>query len=179
MPIFGARFPTTGVHPAHRPPFSALPHSILDTKYGAPGPVLPFALHCHPLFLFLPLFVAATVRHVRWALLAPQLFHFRESGRREISTFSSGALFVFFVPYTIMACLTYGIAVPSGLFVPSLLSGAAFGEQRGGGERERQRGRGNRSESGGGAQRQADGRFSSSASGSPHEFTALLEAHDL
>lgn len=60
--------------------------------------------------------------------LLPQLFHFRESGRREISTFSSGALFVFFVPYTIMACLTYGIAVPSGLFVPSLLSGAAFGE---------------------------------------------------
>ncbi|CAM9910770.1 unnamed protein product, partial [Ectocarpus sp. 4 AP-2014] len=56
-----------------------------------------------------------------------QLFHFRESGRREISTFSSGALFVFFVPYTIMGCLTYGIAVPSGLFVPSLLSGAAFG----------------------------------------------------
>ncbi|CAN0548712.1 unnamed protein product, partial [Ectocarpus sp. 8 AP-2014] len=56
------------------------------------------------------------------------LFHFRESGRREISTFSSGALFVFFVPYTIMACLTYGIAVPSGLFVPSLLSGAAFGK---------------------------------------------------
>ncbi|CAN0090876.1 unnamed protein product, partial [Ectocarpus fasciculatus] len=55
------------------------------------------------------------------------LFHFRESGRREISTFSSGALFVFFVPYTIMGCLTYGIAVPSGLFVPSLLSGAAFG----------------------------------------------------
>ncbi|CAN0369761.1 unnamed protein product, partial [Scytosiphon promiscuus] len=57
-----------------------------------------------------------------------QLFHFRESGRREISTFSSGALFVFFVPYTIMGCLTYGIAVPSGLFVPSLLSGAAFGK---------------------------------------------------
>ncbi|CAN0466801.1 unnamed protein product, partial [Hapterophycus canaliculatus] len=61
-------------------------------------------------------------------LLLLQLFHFRESGRREISTFSSGALFVFFVPYTIMGCLTYGIAVPSGLFVPSLLSGAAFGK---------------------------------------------------
>lgn len=31
------------------------------------------------------------------------------------------------MPYTILACITYGIAVPSGLFVPSLLSGAALG----------------------------------------------------
>lgn len=56
-----------------------------------------------------------------------QLFHFREAGADDGSTFSSGALFVFFVPYIIMATITYGIAVPSGLFVPSLLSGAAFG----------------------------------------------------
>ena len=56
-----------------------------------------------------------------------QLFHFREAGADDNRTFSSGALFVFFVPYFIMATLTYGIAVPSGLFVPSLLSGAAFG----------------------------------------------------
>ena len=26
-----------------------------------------------------------------------------------------------------MACVTYGIAVPAGMFVPSLTSGAAFG----------------------------------------------------
>jgi chloride channel 7 len=56
-----------------------------------------------------------------------QLFHFRESGQRDTITFSSGALLTFFVPYIMLACLTYGIAVPSGLFVPSLLSGAAFG----------------------------------------------------
>jgi chloride channel 7 len=56
-----------------------------------------------------------------------QLFHFRESGANDTSTFSSAALFLFFVPYIVMASLTYGIAVPSGLFVPSLLSGAAFG----------------------------------------------------
>jgi H+/Cl- antiporter ClcA len=31
------------------------------------------------------------------------------------------------VPYYIMAFLTFGIAVPSGLFIPSLLSGAALG----------------------------------------------------
>lgn len=56
-----------------------------------------------------------------------QLFHFREAGADDVSTFSSGALFMFFIPYIMLATLTYGIAVPSGLFVPSLLSGAAFG----------------------------------------------------
>jgi hypothetical protein len=56
-----------------------------------------------------------------------QLFHFREAGADDTSTFSSGALLIFFVPYIMMATLVYGIAVPSGLFVPSLLSGAAFG----------------------------------------------------
>jgi len=56
-----------------------------------------------------------------------QLFHFRESGANDASTFSSAALFLFFVPYMVLASITYGIAVPSGLFVPSLLSGAAFG----------------------------------------------------
>jgi len=56
-----------------------------------------------------------------------QLFHFREAGKDVSSTFSSAALFLFFLPYISTAVLTYGIAVPSGLFVPSLLSGAAFG----------------------------------------------------
>jgi chloride channel 7 len=56
-----------------------------------------------------------------------QLFHFREAGQDDSSTFSSAALFLFFLPYIALATLTYGIAVPSGLFVPSLLSGAAFG----------------------------------------------------
>jgi H+/Cl- antiporter ClcA len=56
-----------------------------------------------------------------------QLFHFREAGEDDSSTFSSAALFLFFLPYISMAAIVYGIAVPSGLFVPSLLSGAAFG----------------------------------------------------
>ena len=56
-----------------------------------------------------------------------QLFHFREAGEDDSSTFSSAALFIFFLPYISMASVVYGIAVPSGLFVPSLLSGAAFG----------------------------------------------------
>lgn len=56
-----------------------------------------------------------------------QLFHFREAGVDDASTFSSAALFLFFIPYITLATIVYGIAVPSGLFVPSLLSGAAFG----------------------------------------------------
>ena len=56
-----------------------------------------------------------------------QLFHFREIGDHKVSTFSSGALFLFAIPYISMACVSSGIAVPAGMFVPSLLSGAAFG----------------------------------------------------
>ena len=41
--------------------------------------------------------------------------------------FSTFCLLTFFLLYISAAVITYGIAVPSGLFVPSLLSGAAFG----------------------------------------------------
>jgi chloride channel 7 len=41
--------------------------------------------------------------------------------------FSTYCLVTFFLLYISIAVVTYGIAVPSGLFVPSLLSGAAFG----------------------------------------------------
>ena len=50
-----------------------------------------------------------------------QLFHLHKH------SFSDAALFLFFIPYISLAVLVYGIAIPSGLFVPSLLSGAAFG----------------------------------------------------
>jgi chloride channel 7 len=60
-------------------------------------------------------------------LAIKQLFHFREARGEDNSTFSSGALFLFFIPYIITAAIVYGSAVPSGAFVPSLLSGAAFG----------------------------------------------------
>ena len=56
-----------------------------------------------------------------------QLFHFREIGDDAEPTFSSGSLVLFFLPYICLACLNYGTAVPSGLFVPSLLQGACFG----------------------------------------------------
>ncbi|MGH0151851.1 UNVERIFIED_CONTAM: hypothetical protein FKN15_077040 [Acipenser sinensis] len=49
-----------------------------------------------------------------------QLFH-------QDSTFSPVSLSIFFVLYFLLACWTYGIFVPSGLFVPSLLCGAAYG----------------------------------------------------
>ena len=44
-----------------------------------------------------------------------------------LGTFSPVTLSVFFLLYFLLACWTYGVSVPSGLFVPSLLCGAAFG----------------------------------------------------
>lgn len=49
-----------------------------------------------------------------------QLFH-------QDGTFSPVTLALFFTLYFLMACWTFGTSVPSGLFVPSLLCGAAFG----------------------------------------------------
>lgn len=48
------------------------------------------------------------------------LFHNKEA-------FDPGLLMFFGITYYVLACWTYGLAVPSGLFVPSLLTGAAFG----------------------------------------------------
>ncbi|XP_076451298.1 H(+)/Cl(-) exchange transporter 6-like [Babylonia areolata] len=49
-----------------------------------------------------------------------QLFH-------QAGTFSIPSLGIFFICFFLLACWTYGVAVPSGLFVPSLLCGAAYG----------------------------------------------------
>ena len=51
-----------------------------------------------------------------------QLFHFSST-----NAFSLSSLAIFFIGYTITAVISYGIAIPSGLFIPSLLSGAAMG----------------------------------------------------
>ncbi|OQR95499.1 Chloride Channel (ClC) Family [Thraustotheca clavata] len=51
-----------------------------------------------------------------------QLFHFTGP-----ESFTLSSILLFFLTFYILACVTYGIAVPSGLFVPSLLSGAAYG----------------------------------------------------
>jgi chloride channel 7 len=57
-----------------------------------------------------------------------QLFHFREVGDHSSQeTFSSAALFLFTLPYLCICCITSGIAVPAGMFVPSLLGGAGMG----------------------------------------------------
>lgn len=42
-------------------------------------------------------------------------------------SFDPAALLLFFIPYISLGSIVYGIAIPSGLFVPSLLAGAAFG----------------------------------------------------
>jgi chloride channel 7 len=56
-----------------------------------------------------------------------QLFHFRELDGLGLDSFTSGPLILFFVPYFLMAAITSGVLAPAGLFVPTLLAGAAFG----------------------------------------------------
>lgn len=56
-----------------------------------------------------------------------QLFHFREVDGDGSSSFTSGPLILFFIPYFLLASITSGVLAPAGLFVPTLLSGAAFG----------------------------------------------------
>jgi chloride channel 7 len=56
-----------------------------------------------------------------------QLFHFKESDGTTYTTFTTGALLMFFIPYFAFAILVSGLLVPAGLFVPMLLSGASYG----------------------------------------------------
>lgn len=56
-----------------------------------------------------------------------QLFHFQEVNGTSFTTFDFGPLFLFFIPYFLFATVTSGTLCPAGLFVPTLLSGAAFG----------------------------------------------------
>ena len=58
-------------------------------------------------------------RNVRYSLPSPVCL--------LAGTFSPVTLLVFFLLYFLLACWTYGVSVPSGIFVPSLLCGAAFG----------------------------------------------------
>merc|ERR1712048_1511073 len=49
----------------------------------------------------------------------------------EISPFDNSQLVLFGLSQFVLACWTYGLGVPSGLFVPSLLIGATFGRLAG------------------------------------------------
>lgn len=55
------------------------------------------------------------------------LFHFREFQGAEHPSFSIGPLLIFFVFYFLCAACTAGLAIPLGLFIPSLVAGAAYG----------------------------------------------------
>jgi chloride channel 7 len=56
-----------------------------------------------------------------------QLFHFREVNGDGLNSFTSGPLILFFIPYFLIAAITSGVMAPAGLFVPTLLAGAAYG----------------------------------------------------
>ena len=55
------------------------------------------------------------------------LFHFREYEGADHPSFSVGPLLIFFVFYFFSAAMTAGLAIPVGLFIPSLVAGAAYG----------------------------------------------------
>jgi len=55
------------------------------------------------------------------------LFHFREYGHSTFPSFTAGPLILFFLSYFPMTMLAGGLAIPMGLFVPSLVAGAAYG----------------------------------------------------
>lgn len=61
------------------------------------------------------------------AICSTGLFPFSHDYSCVAGTFSPVTLSLFFLLYFLLSCWTYGISVPSGLFVPSLLCGAAFG----------------------------------------------------
>ena len=56
-----------------------------------------------------------------------QMFHYREYDGTTYNTFDTGALVLFFIPYYLLASVVSGVMAPAGLFVPTLVSGAAFG----------------------------------------------------
>lgn len=63
--------------------------------------------------------------------MATLFFTSQESAIRQLfhldSAFSLTSLGIFFICFYFLACWTYGASVPSGLFVPCLLCGAAYG----------------------------------------------------
>lgn len=44
-----------------------------------------------------------------------------------VGAFTLATLFIIFLTYFFIACWTYGAGIPSGLFIPCLLIGAAYG----------------------------------------------------
>jgi len=56
-----------------------------------------------------------------------QLFHFREYDGSEYTSFSTGAILMFFFPYFGFAAWTAGSFIPAGLFIPTLVAGSAYG----------------------------------------------------
>lgn len=56
-----------------------------------------------------------------------QLYHFKEVDGSKYTTFDTGALLLFFIPYYFLASITVGTFCPAGALVSSLLAGAGFG----------------------------------------------------
>ena len=55
------------------------------------------------------------------------LFHFLQVDGSPYISFTSASLVLFFIPFFLFAAITAGTFTPAGLFVPTLLAGAAYG----------------------------------------------------
>lgn len=67
-----------------------------------------------------------------YSVMASLWFNTPEASLRDLfhsekGTWSAVSLGTFFIVYFILACWTYGLSISSGLFIPSLLVGAAWG----------------------------------------------------
>jgi chloride channel 7 len=56
-----------------------------------------------------------------------QLFHYREYDGTDYVTFETIPLLLFFIPYFLMAACVSGVFAPTGLFVPLIIAGSAYG----------------------------------------------------
>jgi len=56
-----------------------------------------------------------------------QFFHFPEVQGYSANAFDTNALLLFFLAYFFFAAISYGTFCPTGLFIPTLMAGAAYG----------------------------------------------------
>ena len=56
-----------------------------------------------------------------------QFFHFPSLQGYAANAFNTNALVLFFIPYFFFAAISFGTFCPTGLFIPTLMAGAAYG----------------------------------------------------
>ena len=87
-----------------------------------PGPIDPYASYAYVRF---------TCEDGHYNELATLFFAPQENAIKRLfhsdDKISMTALLLFMLPYLALSCWTYGLCIPSGLFIPALLAGSAYG----------------------------------------------------